>query len=107
MSIARRRSSGRPPARFAQSSKPSAPSLLDLLHARLGTACNSSAASNPQPPYAQILSDVNDGYSYYDALSIDLSHRFSNRFQILTSYVWPHTIDNVDPGSAEPSPNES
>ncbi len=39
--------------------------------------CNPAAATNPQPPYSVIQTDVNDGYSYYDALDVNLSHRFS------------------------------
>jgi len=75
-------------------------------YAQLGTACNPSAATSPQPPYAQILSDVNDGYGYYDALAVNLSHRFSRNFQMLGSYVWSHTIDNVDPDLPSQSPND-
>jgi hypothetical protein len=75
-------------------------------YAQLGTACNPSAATSPQPPYAQILSDVNDGYAYYDALAVNLSHRFSRNFQMLGSYVWSHVIDNVDPDLPSQSPND-
>jgi hypothetical protein len=39
-------------------------------------------------------------------LAVNLSHRFSNRFQILASYVWSHTIDNVDPDLPSQSPND-
>jgi hypothetical protein len=77
-----------------------------FFYAQLGTTCNPNAAGNPQPPYAQILSDVNDGYAYYDALDANLSHRFSNRLQMLASYVWSHTIDNVDPDLPSQSPND-
>jgi hypothetical protein len=75
-------------------------------YAKLGTACNPNAATNPQPPYAQILSDVNDGYAYYDALDVNLSRQFSSRFQMLASYVWSHAIDNVDPDLPSQSPND-
>jgi hypothetical protein len=75
-------------------------------YAQLGTACNPNAATNPQPPYAQILSDVNDGYAYYDALDVNLSHQFTSRFQMLASYVWSHAIDNVDPDLPSQSPND-
>ncbi|MBZ5604186.1 MAG: TonB-dependent receptor, partial [Acidobacteriia bacterium] len=71
-----------------------------------GATCNPAAATNPQPPYAQILSDVNDGYSYYDALEVNLSHRFSRNFSMLASYVWSHAIDNVDPDVPGQSPND-
>jgi hypothetical protein len=75
-------------------------------YAQKGITCNPAAATNPQPPYAQILSDVNNGYSYYDALEVNLSHRFSRRFSMLASYVWSHAIDNVDPDVPSQSPND-
>ena len=75
-------------------------------YAQHGTTCNPAAATNPQPPYAQILSDVNDGYAFYDALEVNLSHRFNQRFSGLASYVWSHAIDNVDPDLPGQSPND-
>jgi hypothetical protein len=75
-------------------------------YSQRGLACSPSAATNPQPPYAQILSDVNDGYAFYDALEINLNHRFSRRFSMLASYVWSHAIDNVDPDVPGQSPND-
>ncbi len=41
--------------------------------------CNPNTATNPQPPYAVIQADVNDGYLFYDALDVSLTHSFSNR----------------------------
>ncbi len=75
-------------------------------YAQLGTTCNPNAPTNPQPAYGQILSDVNDGYAYYDALDVNLSHQFSSKFQMLASYVWSHAIDNVDPDLPSQSPND-
>ncbi len=72
-----------------------------------GTVCNiSAAATNPQPPYSVIQTDVNDGYSYYDALDVNLSHRFSRRLSMLASYVWSHALDNVDPDVPSQNPND-
>ena len=71
-----------------------------------GMTCTVSAPTNPQPPYAVITSDVNDGYSYYHALDINLSHRFSNRLSALASYTWSHAIDNVDPDVPGQNPND-
>jgi hypothetical protein len=71
-----------------------------------GIACNSAAATNPQPPYSTITSDVNDGYAYYDALDVNLTHRFSNRLSMLASYTWSHAIDNVDPDIPGQNPND-
>ena len=76
-------------------------------YAQHGTACNSNAAMNPQPPYSVIQSDVNDGYSYYEALNIDLKHRFYKGSSLLASYTWSHAIDNVDPDVPSQNPNDA
>ncbi|MGB8480347.1 MAG: TonB-dependent receptor [Acidobacteriaceae bacterium] len=71
-----------------------------------GMTCNPNAASNPLPPYSVIQSDVNDGYAYYDALDVNLSHRFNNGLAMLASYTWSHAIDNVDPDVPSQNPND-
>ncbi|MGO8720888.1 MAG: carboxypeptidase regulatory-like domain-containing protein [Acidobacteriaceae bacterium] len=71
-----------------------------------GMTCNPLAASNPQPPYSVIQSDVNDGYAYYDALDVNLSHRFNNGLAMLASYTWSHTLDNVDSDVPSQNPND-
>ena len=43
--------------------------------------CNPNTATNPQPPYAEIQADVNDGYLFYDALDVSLTHSFSHRLR--------------------------
>jgi hypothetical protein len=72
-----------------------------------GTVCNPNTATNPQPPYSVIQSDVNDGYAYYDALDVNLSHRFSRKLSMLASYTWSHAIDNVDPDIPGQNPNDA
>ena len=69
-------------------------------------ACNPSAATTPQPPYSTITSDVNDGYANYNALDVNLTHRFSERLSMLASYTWSHTLDNVDPDIPGQNPND-
>ena len=71
-----------------------------------GMTCSATTASNPQPPYSVIQTDVNNGYSYYHALDINLERRFSSRLAVLASYVWSHAIDNVDPDIPSQSPND-
>jgi hypothetical protein len=71
-----------------------------------GTACNPNTATNPQPPYAVIQSDVNNGYAYYDALDVNLTRRFSHKLSMLMSYTWSHAIDNVDPDIPSQNPND-
>jgi Carboxypeptidase regulatory-like domain/TonB dependent receptor len=71
-----------------------------------GMTCDPTTPSNPQPPYSVIQSDVNDGYAHYNALDVNLSHRFANRLQMLASYTWSHTTDNVDPDIPSQNPND-
>lgn len=75
-------------------------------YSQRGAVCNPAAATNPQPPYSVIQSDVNDGFVFYNALDIDLSHTFANGFSLLASYVWSHAIDNVDPDIPSQNPND-
>jgi hypothetical protein len=62
-----------------------------------GAVCNTATATNPQPPYSVIQSDVNDGYSFYNALDVNLRKTFSSKLSMLVSYTYSHAIDNVDP----------
>ncbi len=71
-----------------------------------GSVCNTTTATNPQPPYSVITSDVNDGYLYYNALDVNLRHTFSSRLSALASFTWSHTIDNVDPDTTGQNPND-
>lgn len=71
-----------------------------------GMVCNPNTPTNPQPPYALIQSDVNDGFVTYHALAVNLTHNFSRRASMLASYVWSHTIDNVDPDAPGGNPND-
>ncbi|MFZ1972165.1 MAG: carboxypeptidase regulatory-like domain-containing protein [Candidatus Acidiferrales bacterium] len=64
------------------------------------------AANGITPAYSTIQSDVNDGFAFYNALDLDLSHRFSNGFSMLASYTWSHAIDNVDPDIPSQNPND-
>ena len=75
-------------------------------YSQAGKTCNTVSASNPQPPYSVIQSDVNDGFVYYNALDVNLTHNFSNRFSMLASYTWSHAIANVDPDIPSQNPND-
>ncbi len=77
-----------------------------LWYAQHNLTCNTATATNPQPAYAVIQTDVNNGYAYYDALDVNLSHRFSRNLSMLLSYTWSHTIDNVDPDTTSQNPND-
>jgi hypothetical protein len=76
-------------------------------YAQQGLACNAQKATSPQPPYSVIQSDVNDGYSYYDALNVNLRRRFGQHMTALASYTWSHAIDNVDPDIPGQNPNDA
>jgi hypothetical protein len=69
-----------------------------------GTSCT-SANVNP-PPYSVIQTDVNNGYLHYNALDLNVSHRFASGFSMLASYTWSHTQDNVDPDTTSQNPND-
>jgi hypothetical protein len=71
-----------------------------------GMTCSSTTASNPQPPYSVIQTDVNDGYLHYNALDLNIAHTFASGFQMLASYTWSHTLDNVDPDTTSQNPND-
>ena len=69
-------------------------------------ACSPTAATSPQPPYAVITSDVNDGMATYHALDVNLSRSFSRKLSMLASYTWSHTLDTVDPDVPGQNPND-
>lgn len=75
-------------------------------YAQNSMTCNPSAATNPQPPYALIMSDVNNGFLNYSALDVSLNHRMTRNFQMLVSYTWSHALDNVDPDIPGQNPND-
>ena len=71
-----------------------------------GEVCNTSKPTNPQPPYSVIQTDVADGYSFYDALQVNLSGHIGYKWNMLVSYTWSHAIDNVDPDVPSQNPND-
>jgi hypothetical protein len=75
-----------------------------------GLTCDSSSnqgkpGSVPIPAYSVIQGDVNGGFLFYNAVDVNLKHRFSQRLEMLASYVWSHAIDNVDPDIPGQNPN--
>jgi hypothetical protein len=72
-----------------------------------GMVCNPSAPTNPQPPYSVIQSDVNDGYSTYQALQVNLHGSIGSSLVVNASYTWSHTLDNVDPDIPSQNPNDA
>jgi hypothetical protein len=76
-------------------------------YAQRSLTCSSTAASNPQPPYSVIQTDVNNGYLHYNALDLNIAQSFAHGLQMLASYTWSHTLDNVDPDTTSQNPNDT
>ena len=76
-------------------------------YAQHSITCSSTIASNPQPPYSVIQTDVNNGYLHYNALDLNIARSFSQAFQMLASYTWSHTLNNVDPDTTSQNPNDT
>ena len=84
--------------------------LWVYFYAHNGLTCPTSTAqlaSTAQPAFSTIQSDVNDGYLHYNALNVNLKHSFGTRGDLLASYVWSHTTDNVDPDTTSQNPNDA
>jgi hypothetical protein len=45
-------------------------------------------------PFNSVDAQLSDAYSSYNALTINLSKRFSNHLELLSSYTWSHSIDD-------------
>lgn len=75
-------------------------------YAQNGMTCDPKKATNPQPPFALVQSDVNNGYGSYNALDVNLKHQLSSKAQMLVSYTWSHSLDNVDPDIPQQNPND-
>ena len=75
-------------------------------YAAAGRTCDPANPNPPQPPYAVIQTDVNNGFAHYHALNLNLSHPFTHRFATLVSYVYSHSLDNVDPDVPGGDPND-
>jgi carboxypeptidase family protein/TonB-dependent receptor-like protein len=80
--------------------------LWVAFYGQLGIGCDPVRAINPQPAYAQVLTDVNNGYGFYHALDLNLSHQLTSRFLLLASYTWSHATNNVDPDVPGQNPND-
>ncbi len=103
----RRRSSARRRARCAraQAANCTRPYWI-WWYQQNGTDLQLRHGHQPAAAVCVIQSDVNDGYAYYDALDVNLSHSFSRKLSMLASYTWSHAIDNVDPDIPSQNPND-
>ena len=57
--------------------------------------------------YRRILVTVNEGESRYDGLQMNLRKDFATRGQMLLSYTWSHTRNNVEPDAPGGDPNDA
>ena len=48
----------------------------------------------PDPAYGEILDIKSDVNSSYNALSVQVNHRFEHGFSLLTNYTWSHALDD-------------
>ena len=92
-------------ARSAQAANCTRP-LWVQFYGAAGRTCNPAAANPPQPAFSVITTDVNDGFVQYNSLNVNLGHHFTHRFSMLASYVYSHSIDNVDPDAPGGNPND-
>ncbi len=49
---------------------------------------------NVPMPFNSVDTQVSNGNSWYNALTVNLSKRFSSHFELLSSYTWSHSIDD-------------
>jgi hypothetical protein len=56
------------------------------------------AGARPNPKYGAVYQDGNDIDSWYNALAVTLTKRFSRGLQALVSYTWAHEIDDGQGG---------
>jgi hypothetical protein len=92
--------------RTAQAANCTRPNWV-YFYAHNGGTCDPRKNAGPVPPYGLIQTDVYDGYLHYNALDLNVSHRFSSGLQMLASYTWSHTLDNVDPDTTAQNPNDT
>ncbi len=50
--------------------------------------------SRPDPAYGQILEVRSNVNSSYNALAVQLNHRYENGFSLLANYTWSHALDD-------------
>lgn len=53
-----------------------------------------SKATRPNPAYGEILDVRSDVNSSYNALAVQLNHRYQNGFSVMANYTWSHALDD-------------
>jgi outer membrane receptor protein involved in Fe transport len=74
---------------------------------RSAAAADATRPITPVPNgFKRIQSVINNGSSLYNGMQLNLMRRFANRFSLLASYTWSHTINDVEPDSTT-DPNDA
>jgi hypothetical protein len=60
----------------------------------LATAAGYPKGFGVPVPYNSVDAQVSNGNSWYDALTFNLTKRFSHSFEMLSSFTWSHSIDD-------------
>ena len=58
-------------------------------------------------PFNSVDTQVSNGNSWYNALTINLEKRFSKHFELLSSYTWSHSIDDSTDLQSSLEPQDS
>ena len=53
-----------------------------------------AASTRPNPAYGEILDVRSDVNSSYNALAVQLNHRYQNGFSLMANYTWSHALDD-------------
>ena len=53
-----------------------------------------SASTRPNPAYGQILKVLSDVNSSYNALAVQLNHRWEKGLSFMSNYTWSHALDD-------------
>lgn len=74
---------------------------------RSAAAADATRPITPVPNgFRRILVTVNEGSSIYHGMQANLNRRFGNRFSLLASYTYSHTINEVEPDAPGGDPND-
>lgn len=69
--------------------------IIDAAGNQTGTyTTNVLTGSRPDTRYGTVAIGENGVNSYYNALAVELNHRFSHGFTAMASYTWSHEIDD-------------
>jgi Carboxypeptidase regulatory-like domain/TonB dependent receptor len=83
------------------------PSALFAAQVALATAAGYPAGFGVPVPFNFVDTQKSIGNSYYNALTLNISKRFSQGFELLSSYTWSHSVDDSTDLQAPLEPQDS